>query len=344
MLLGALAACTAFADITVEALAQTPAIPSFTAGDPAIGTRVIGTDRSMNSFYAYNRSGVQQQFVPVGLNGAADLRDGVLAVAVPNTGVLFFYESSLVEMSLTDGGSPTLNLPQVSMVALGTDAIGNTRVFANNGGTTVYEFAYGNPAPISSVVLSGAPRGLAWFGGKLYATLSDSVVSAEGTTVKTVISDNMGSAEGIVVTTIGDGTYALLASSTDNSIYVHQLSAPTGFIGKFSVTSGTSKVSPRYLASNGTTLVVQDELTANYKILELSQLGSALGISLGVTLDGGFDGGPGAADAGQSNGPGGVVPGGGGGGEPLPLCGCAAPPLLFVPALLLLMLRRKFRR
>jgi hypothetical protein len=338
-LLVALSACVAFANVTIDAGAETPTLASNVAADPAIGTRIIGTDGANNNFYAYNQNGSLQQVVIVGLNTSADIRDGLLAVAVPNTGILFFVESSLAQATLADGGFPTINLSQVSQVALGEDTGGNTMVFANSGGTSVFRYQYGGDA-LTPVTLTGVPRGLAWFDNHLYATLAGSVVAIDSSgSTQTVIASDLGSSEGIVVTTIAGGTYALIASSSDSKVYVHRLSAPAGFVDSFSVKNGAAAVAPRYLAANNTTLVLQDALTANYKIVSLADVAAALQLS-SSTSDAGT---PGTPDAGHE-GPGGVTPGGGGGAEPIQLCGCAAPPILLVPMLLLLMLRRKFRR
>lgn len=342
MLAATLLACTAAAqvDATVNANAETMVVPSFVAQDPAVGTYVIGTDGVQTGFYAYELAGAWRNTVVTGLTRSADISGGVLAVAAPNAGILFFHEADQSVLLGPDGGSATIQLASVSLVALGDDGSGNLMVFANNGGSTLYSYLFGGAAQ-PDVTLPAVPRGLAWGNNALYATINGAVVSVDTAgTVSTVISSNVGAAEGLTMVSTGGQTYAFIASSSDSRVYVHRVSGTPTFIGTLTVKNGQSTVTPRYVASSGAWLVLQDNGTANYKIVAMSDALAALQLAGSPSTDGGTPGG--GSDGGSSAGPGGTPGGGGGPSATLNPVTCSiGAPLLLLPAVLALLRRRR---
>lgn len=337
----ALLASTAAAqvDVTVDAGAQTMVVPSFVAEDPAVGTYVIGTDGAQNGFYAYELTGAWRNTVITGLTRSADISRGVLAVAAPNAGILFFNEADQTVMLAPDGGVATIQLASVSMVALGDDGSGNLVVFANSGGTTLFSYRFGGDA-LPDVTLPAVPRGLAWGNGALYATITGAVVAVDGSgAVTTVISENVGSADGLTMVEVGNATYAFIASSSDSRVYVHRVSGTPAFIGTLTVKNGSATVTPKYVASNNAWLVLQDSATANYKIVDLTHALVALQL-VSSAVDGGTPGGSDGGSGGPS-GPG-TVPGWGPSAPLNPSCSVGTP-LLLLPAVLALLRSRRRR-
>lgn len=375
---------------------ETRSIPSNVAGDPAIARRqvalesgtfdqlfIIGTDAVQNGVYVFNLDGTVAQTLPLGPVNSADVRDRFLFVSNNNLGVQAF--------ALADAGFLQLAPTSFSVTTPGPLAVyavddSTTSLWVDTRSATMRRFSAqedGGRVSYSNdpdVTLSQGASGLAADPrtGQLYVSQpavgilqvdpngqSRYVVSVDGGELGAIVG-------GVAVMPLLDGgAWLFSAAASRDRVVVHEVDVTNGstFIGSFELgppDGGASRArSPAFLDLSTVPstvfprglLVVQDGVSANYKIVDLAKLDALFPLPptwpaadagmMSVTDAGSMvsDGGT-TPDAGVRDG--GTTSGGGGGSPRPPIgsdpeprgCGCNAPSILVLPLLLLWWIRR----
>lgn len=356
--------------------ARTPSIPSARAADPALvagsGTPfLVGTDPSQVGLYLYDLDGRALSSV---LTGAARSVDALGDVVVSTAYVLQELKVyRAVGASLSPALDGAVNVPTPTAVALGPGLDGGLTAWVDDSTPAVRQLALEPADGGFSVTLAGSiplaePSGgvaVDQATGTVYVSQpARGVLAIERGVPRYVLSIDAGQlgpvVGGLEVLPVAGGTLVFTTSPATNEVIVHRVSgAGLGtWLGAFSVAStrdggvfvqlpGHLDVYPGALPGfpQGA-LVLHDGVLSNYALVRLDEVAAAFTPPLSFGGAGGGAGGGGGSTGTGGGGGGaigiGVSDGGGNpkpppGSEPTPTgCGCTAPPVVALPALLLL--------
>jgi myo-inositol-hexaphosphate 3-phosphohydrolase len=277
-------------------------------------------------------------------------------------------------------------------VALARNADGGFEVWADTSSPTIEHFTLSAVVDggvtftaLTPITVPEPPAGLAVDDrtGRLYVSLQTMGVftvdrSGNSSFLISIDAGHLGSViGGIDLFLVADGgTLVFTASPSEVALEVHSVSGSLATFRtalQIGMTDGGPQLGqPHHLdvyerpvpGFPKGVLIVQDELTANYKLVSLAAVDAVFPLpdpwipgGAPATLDSGVDAGADGGSDGGSPGDGGIVDGGapgadGGGGrppgpapgvEPAPTCGCTGGPFAALPALLLLWWIRRLR-
>lgn len=385
-LVGLFLVSTAWGDL-IPWSAQTSSIPSVQAGDPAFvrtlrradgGTGlVLGTDTAQVGLYSWFPGGQLDKVFPVGLVNSVDARGSLVAVSSGLNSVLLFSVTGMGTVTQLHTNAP--NIPSPGQLALAQHADGGFEVWVDTKSLSIEHlvlFVEGDGGvtmtSTSPLTVPQVPTGLAIDDrtGRLYVsqpTLGVLALDRDGSSHFAISID-----AGTVGPTVGgvdlflaaDGSALLFsASPLTDEIKVHrlvgdqatflaslQIGAPQGEQGLTRMPWYVDVYEQPVPGFPQGILVVHDGASANYKVVSLADVASALPIPAPFIpqeavidpegdVDGGIDAGKGivgAIDGGRPGGPGPSA-------EELPQCGCSGAPLVALSVLALLWWTRRVR-
>lgn len=393
-LLSLLVATSAFAQLVPWTLETSP-IASTQAGDPAFlfvpaplpnGVQlIVGPDSLQLGIYLWV-PGQFPQVLPVGMVNSADARGAVLVVSSVSTNTLLVFQVADGGLDSIDNGN--LNVPTPGQVALAQNGDGGFEVWVDTSSPTIQHFTMSAVVDggvtfraLSSITVPETPTGLAVDDrrGRLYVAqpslgvlaversgLSDFVISIDGGHLGAVVG-------GLDLFLSADGGALLFSTApTEDELKVHAL---IGSMATYRTAlqigdtdGGARSRVPRFVdvfeqpvpGFPRGVLVVQDGVTANYKLVSLADVNAVFPLpppylpGAVVVSDAGTDGGAdagavdggvdaGVSDGGTGGGGGGLSPGPPHSADPMPTCGCTGGPFTILPALLLLWWIRRLR-
>ncbi|MDP3157048.1 MAG: phytase [Archangium sp.] len=363
---------------------ETTSIATNQAGDPAFmsvpgAEFIIGTDTAALGVYVW-RPGGAPTVVPTGIATSADARGSVLVVASLASNSLRVFQAS--SAGLTEFTPPqNFNVPSPRHVALARRLDGGFEVSVDTSSSVLEQYAMRiadggvDFTLLRTINVVQAPSGIAVDdrSGLLYVaqpTLGIMTVDSSGNRDFLVSIDGgqLGAAVGGIELFLAANGTALVLSAAPNEgeLKVHamdgqflatlQFANPDGGPATLRPNSFDVFELPTPTFPRGV-LVVQDELMANYKLVDLDAVAAVFPLPApflpGAGTPGPVDGGSGS-DAGVTDGGSGTGIGGGGGmGSPrpnptvdpmTPSCGCTGGPFALLPALFLLWCIRRPRR
>ena len=376
-------ACSATAQRVPWTL-ETTRIATNQAGDPAFmsvpgAELIIGTDTAALGVYVW-RPGEAPTVVPTGIVTSADARGSVLVVASLATNSLRVFQAS--DAGLTEFTPPqNFNVASPRHVALARRLDGGFEVVVDTSSSVLEQYAMRMAnggvdfTLLRTINVAEAPSGIAVDdrSGRLYVaqpSLGIMTVDSSGTRdfLVSIDAGQLGAAVGGIELFLAASGTALVLSAAPNEgeLKVHgldgrflatiQFANPDGGPATLRPNSFDVFEQPTPTFPRGV-LVVQDELMANYKLVDLAAVDAVFPLPApflpGTGTPGTLDGGSGT-DAGVTDGGSSTAIGGGGGVSdtrpapsvvPMaPSCGCTGGPFALLPALILLWCIRRPRR
>ena len=364
--------------------AETTRLPSNQAGDPTFVFRpgpadagvslVIGTDPGQLGAHTWSPDGTMQQAVssPTIVH-AADARDS-LVVFSSRFGSLLTFEAS--SGGLTQLQPLTVDVPTAGQLALAHNPGGGFQLWVDNSSQTVQHYTLSSIlngevqyTALPSITVPQTPSGLAIDDrtGRLYVaqpTLGILAVEPDGGAgfLVSIDAGQLGAwVGGLDLFPAADGGAVLFsAAPAEQKVIMHILSgAQASFQAALQFgppDGGGGRVQSRFLDVFESPLpgfpkgllVLQDELTASYKVVSLVDVAAVTPLPEPPVprtdggVDGGVDGGRTTSTPGET---GGHSSGPGASAQPLPPCSCGGPlsALPLLSALLLLSWIRRLR-
>ena len=382
LLASVLVAATSFAQ-RVPWVSETPSIPSNLPGDPAVlltpKLTVVGTDTIQPQVFFWPVGQAALSY-PAGPANSADARETLVAVGVPasNTVLLF----AVTDAGLTPLDTGTFTVPSPRQVALRQSGAGFELFIATSNQTIEHHrlaIADGGVTFTArpSITVSEPSSGLAADDrtGQLYVaqpTRGVVLVQTDNSAsfLMSIDAGHLGTAVGGLglYPALDGGTLVFTTAPNESRLQVH--SGQGAYLGTLSVgdvDGGPASLGrPDFLDVFAQpapgfprgVVVVEDAITANYKIISLADIDAVFplppsfappGPDAGTGADAGTDAGTVVRiDAGTGTGAGGGV--GGNPGPPpsaepnTPSCGCTGGPFVILPGLLLLWWIRRLRQ